>query len=112
MVRFCNRITPWLARLEHLIRPRLQVLAGNPVARSFTGLLLVALGILLALPIPMTNYLFAGVLLLYALALLERDGALLLLLWIATTAGIVAMVLLSDQLAGLAGQWWQQLRPA
>ncbi len=112
MVRFCDRITPWLARLEHLVRPRLQVLADNRVARAFTGLLLIVLGILLGLPIPMTNYLFAGALLLYALALMERDGALLLGLWIVTAAGLVAMGLLSEQLAELAAHWWQRLRPA
>ncbi|AKC87699.1 exopolysaccharide biosynthesis protein [Pseudoxanthomonas suwonensis] len=109
MVRFCNRITPWIARLEHLVRPRLQVLTGNRVANAFTGVLLVALGILLALPLPMTNYLFAGVLLLFALALMERDGALLLALWLASAAGLVAMGVLSEQLAEMVGQWLGKL---
>lgn len=111
MARFCNRIAPWLARLEHLVRPRMPLLVGSRLANAFTGLLLVLLGILLALPLPMTNYLFAGVLLLYALALIERDGALLLVLWIATTAGLLAMGLLSGQLAELATQGWQRLQP-
>ncbi|KAF1687729.1 hypothetical protein B1992_03500 [Pseudoxanthomonas broegbernensis] len=111
MARFCNRIAPWLARLEHLVRPRLPRLTGSRLANAFTGLLLVLLGILLALPLPMTNYLFAGVLLLYALALIERDGALLLALWIATAAGLLAMGLLSEQLAELAAHAWQRLRP-
>jgi hypothetical protein len=105
MVRFCNRITPWMARLEHLVRPRLQVLTGNRLANAVTGLLLVALGVLLALPVPMTNYIFAGALLLFALALMERDGTLLLVLWIVSGAGLLAMGLLSEQLAGLVGQW-------
>jgi hypothetical protein len=39
------------------------------------------LGILLSLPIPLTNYLFGGIVLLFALALLERDGALMLAAW-------------------------------
>jgi len=109
MARFCNRITPWMARLEHLVRPRLQVLTGNRMANAFTGLLLVALGLLLALPVPMTNYLFAGILLLFALALMERDGALLLGLWLVSTAGLLSMGLLSERLVVLVGRWLEQL---
>jgi hypothetical protein len=109
MQRFCKRIAPWLARLEHLVRPRLQPLVDSRLANAFTGLLLVMLGVLLALPIPMTNYLFAGALLLYALALLERDGALLLVLWGLTVAGLVTMAMLSEQLALMLAGLWQQL---
>ena len=105
MARFCNRITPWMARLEHLVRPRLQLLTGNRAANALTGLLLVALGVLLALPLPMTNYLFAGVLLLYALALMERDGALLLALWLVSIAGLLSMGLLSERLVEVTGRW-------
>jgi hypothetical protein len=109
MARFCNRITPWMARLEHLVLPRVQVLTGNRLANAFTGLLLVALGLLLALPVPMTNYLFAGVLLLFALALMERDGALLLGLWLVSTAALLSMGLLSERLVVLVGDWLRQL---
>ncbi len=42
MDRFCRRISPWMARLEHLVRPRMQVLTGNRAGNAFTGLLLVA----------------------------------------------------------------------
>ncbi|ADV27706.1 Exopolysaccharide synthesis ExoD [Pseudoxanthomonas suwonensis 11-1] len=107
--RFRQRIAPWLGRLEHLVRPRLQGLAGNRAANALTGLLMAVLGVLLALPIPMTNYVFAGLLLLFALALLERDGALLLCLWLvsATTIGVMAVV--SGELAALVGQWIDRL---
>ncbi|WP_024869155.1 exopolysaccharide biosynthesis protein [Pseudoxanthomonas suwonensis] len=105
MVRFCNRISPWMARLEHLVRPRLRPLAGSRLANAFTGLLLIGLGVLLALPLPMTNYVFAGTLLLFALALLERDGALLLALWVVAGAGLVATGLLSEELATLVHGW-------
>ena len=45
-------------------------------SRFFAAILL-----LLALPIPLTNYLFGGIILVFALALLERDGALMLGAW-------------------------------
>ena len=71
---------PVLTRLERLCRPRLEVLTRHPASR-FSGLLLVLVGILLALPIPFTNWPIGALLLLYGVTLLERDGALLLVAW-------------------------------
>ena len=78
LARFERMVDPWLARLERIVRPRLTAVLDHPLATAFTGLLLLLLGLLLALPIPLTNYVFGGLILLYALALLERDGALML----------------------------------
>jgi len=89
LARFERIVDPWLARLERIVRPRLTVVLDHPLASAFTGLLLLLLGLLLALPIPLTNYLLGGLILLYALALLERDGALMLVAW---ALGIVALV--------------------
>ena len=61
------------------------------------------------MPLPMTNYLFAGALLLYALALMERDGALLLVLWLVSIAGLLSMGLLSERLVEVTGRWLGQL---
>lgn len=105
MARFCDRITPAMARLEHLVRPRLRALTRSRMANAYTGVLLICLGLLLALPLPMTNFVFAGTLLLFALALMERDGALMLALWTVSTAGLVATGLLSEELARLIHGW-------
>ena len=105
MARFCDRISPAMARLEHLVRPRLRALTRSRMANAYTGVLLICLGLLLALPLPMTNFVFAGTLLLFALALMERDGALMLVLWTLSTAGLVATGLLSEELACLVHGW-------
>ena len=63
------------------------------------------LGILLALPIPFTNYLFGALMLVYAFALLERDGGLMLLCWVAGVVAIVVFGILSGTLAAAATQW-------
>ena len=89
LARFERIVDPWLGRLERIVKPRLTAVLDHPLASAFTGLLLVLLGLLLALPIPLTNYLLGGLILLYALALLERDGALMLVAW---GLGIVALV--------------------
>jgi hypothetical protein len=67
--------------------------------------LLVLLGLLLGLPIPLTNGLFAVLLLAFALALLERDGMLMLAAWIAGAAAIAVFGVLSGSLAAMAADW-------
>ncbi len=105
LARFERKISPWLERLEKLIQPRMRGLLGHRVAASFSGLLLFLLGILLMLPIPFTNYLFGGLLLLYAFALLERDGALMLVAWGLGIVAIVVFGVASGNLAALAAAW-------
>lgn len=105
LARFDRMISPWLARLEHLIRPRLPVLLDHRLAGVVTGLLLVLLGLLLSLPIPLTNYLFGGLLLAFALSLLERDGVMLLVTWIAGAVAVTVFGFLSGNLAAQAGKF-------
>lgn len=109
LARFEQRVSPWLRRLERLIRPRLARLIDHPAATFVTGLLLVLLGLLLALPIPFTNYLFGLLLLAYALALVERDGVLLIIAWIAGLAAVASFGIAGGTLAALATDWMGRL---
>ena len=109
LVKFDNMLSPWLARLERLVRPRMTQVLDHRVAAMFTGLLLSVLGLLLALPIPFTNYLFGALMVAFALALLERDGALMLLCWLTGIITIVVFGVLSGALAAAATQWIGQL---
>jgi hypothetical protein len=103
--RFDGIISPWLARLEHLIKPRLPQVLDLRIASAVTGMLLVLLGVLLSLPIPLTNYLFGVLLLAFALALLERDGVLMLVAWVAGAIAIGIFGVLSGSLAAQASKW-------
>ncbi len=103
LIRFDRAGDRWLRWLEKLVRPRMTAMIDHPVATVFTGLQLVLLGVLLALPIPFTNFMFAGLLLVYALALLERDGALMLLAW---AAGLVAIYVFGAVSGNLAAMLW------
>jgi hypothetical protein len=105
MTTFRNRLRPWLARLERVVKPRTQVLLDHPLASAFTGLNLILLGLLLSLPIPFTNVLFAMLLLLFALALLERDGRLLAASWVTSVLAIAVFGVLSGNLAAAAAEW-------
>lgn len=99
--RFTSRVQRLLGWFERLCRPRLIPLTQHLAAHVFTGAQLLVLGILLALPIPLTNYPFGLLLLLYAFALIERDGALLLVLWFLGCATILASLLLSSEVLEL-----------
>ena len=109
LVKFDNMLSPWLARLERLVRPRMTQVLDHRVAAMFTGLLLSVLGLLLALPIPFTNYLFGALMVAFALALLERDGALMLLCWLTGIITIVVFGVLSGTLAAAATHWIGQV---
>lgn len=109
MSRFEQRLSPWLGRLEHLVKPRLAVLLDHRIAGMLSGLLLALLGLLLALPIPLTNYIFGGLLLLFALALLERDGALMCVAWGLGAVAVAVFGVLSGALAAEAAMWLDRL---
>ena len=98
MGRFRDRLSPWLRRLERMVRPRMPWVLDHPLASAFSGLLLILLGLLLALPIPFTNYLFGVLLLLFVFALLERDGALMLAAWLGGAVAVVVFGFLSGNL--------------
>lgn len=98
MARFRDMMARWLGWLEKVVRPRMEWALDHPVASAFTGLLLVLLGVMLALPIPFTNYVFGVLLLLFVFALLERDGALMLVAWLAGAIAVVVFGFLSGNL--------------
>jgi hypothetical protein len=78
--RFTTRMGRLLKVLERFCQPRLPWLFERTGSRA-NGLVLILYGIALSLPIPFTNYLFGLVLLAIAIAMIERDGALLLSSW-------------------------------
>ncbi|MFA5684030.1 MAG: exopolysaccharide biosynthesis protein [Lysobacteraceae bacterium] len=98
--RFLKKGGRWLKRVEQLSRPRLDWLFTHPASTVVTGLLLILLGLLLALPIPLTNYPFGLLILLYALALLERDGVLLLIAWAAGSATLIGFAGVASEALG------------
>lgn len=108
--RFATRMSPWLGRLEHIIKPRIHWLFDHPLTMALSGLLLVVTGALLSLPIPATNYVFGGILLMFALALLEHDGALLIITWIIAIVVAVLIGLLSGHLLAHVGTWLESLQ--
>ena len=71
--------------IERLSRPRLAFLTGE-VADTITGLVCVALALIMALPVPFGDALPGLALLLFALGMMQRDGYAVLLGIVATAA--------------------------
>lgn len=106
---FNQRMGGAMKKLERLCKPRLNGLTETTVSGAFTGLQLMLLGLLMALPIPFTNYPFGVLVLLYALALVERDGALLLVAWTLGISTIVGTAALSNEVVELLAALFERL---
>lgn len=102
---FLERIAPITRWLEKLCKPRLERLTTHPLTIA-SGLMMILLGVLLILPIPFTNYVFGVMLLAFALALIERDGGLLILVWIATLCSVSVSFGAMRSLWHLVEQWF------
>lgn len=106
LARLRDHLAPWLRRLEHVVKPRAAVMLDHWLPGVFTGLLIIAVGLLLTLPIPFTNYAFGVLVLLFAFAFIERDGLLMAVAWGAGIASIVTFGALSGQLATMAADFF------
>ncbi|HEY8017631.1 MAG TPA: exopolysaccharide biosynthesis protein [Dongiaceae bacterium] len=102
--RMAGAIAPWLARLERALRPRWPEFLG-PMAERLAGLLAILLGLLLSLPIPLTNIPLAVPLVLIGLGLAERDG-LMLAIGLAVGAIVAIAVLALGSALILAALAW------
>jgi hypothetical protein len=98
------RRTRWLARLtrrrwEAAIRPRLIGL----------GVVLLALGLALPLPIPGSNLIFLIPLFVYAIGVLERDGAWVVLGHLATLIDLALLAVFGASVAAVFERLWHWL---
>ena len=93
IINFQRHFDRWLGYIEKLCKPRYEYAFDHAWARAFSGLLLVVLGVLLALPILLTNYPFGAIILAFSLGFIERDGILLALGWI---LGIMEIIVLAE----------------
>jgi len=98
------RRTRWLVkatrrRWEGLIRPRLIGL----------GIIVLSLGLALPLPIPGSNWVFLIPLFIYAVGLLERDGAWIVVGHVGMLVDVVLVYLFLDVVVGVLGRLWAWL---
>jgi hypothetical protein len=100
--RLVDRMVPWLAKAERLLRPRLSLLIG-PVQDRFIGAACLLLAIILFMPIPFGNMVPALAISAFAIGLVERDG-------IAVSAGWAVSACAIGILAAVSAALWAALR--
>lgn len=92
VARMAAKLAPGLARLERALKPRWPEVV-TPLVERLAGLLAVILGLLLSLPIPLTNIPLSAPLVLLGLALAERDGLMLVIaLALGTIIAVIVLV--------------------
>jgi hypothetical protein len=86
-----RRSLPWLRRVERLARPRLVVVSAPWFDRCAGGVILF-LACLIALPVPFSNLPLGLAMSALALAIVERDGVLMIVGWMLAivAAGVFA----------------------
>lgn len=82
-----RRAEPWLHPVERVLRPRLHGLTRGPAARGMAAVS-VLLALLLSLPIPFTNMVFAAPLAAFSLGVVQRDGAAVAVAWAASMVAV------------------------
>ena len=97
--RIAGAVATQVARLDRIVRPRWSVLTTGP-ARRVVGAFTVVLALALFLPLPFGNALPGLALALTGLALLERDGAALL---VAVVVGLLGLLVTTIASAAILG---------
>lgn len=75
-----NTLARWTSWMEYLVKPRFAFMTRGVLwPLCGLGILILGLGLSLPLPIPLSNLFFAIPIVLYAIAILEADGLLIML---------------------------------
>jgi len=86
--RIVGRAAPYLTKVERILRPRLSFML-EPLLMSLMAAFCLMLSLLLILPIPLTGMVLAAPIVLFGLALIQRDGLCAL---VAALLGNVALI--------------------
>lgn len=106
--RIAAKMTPWEARVERVLKPRWCGLTNHRAARAI-GVVSFVLSAILWLPIPLGNHAPALAMTLFALALIYRDGALVILGILATVASFFLVSVTFGAAAWALVQLWHQV---
>jgi hypothetical protein len=87
-----RRLTPIVRRMELVTRPRLEILFG-PIGERLIGVICTLLALVLVLPIPLGNLAPGATVAVLALALLQRDGLMVLLGYMMAAISVGLLVL-------------------
>lgn len=90
ILKFLDRAQPYLTKVERRLKPRASSFVG-PTAERVAGLIILGLAIVLSMPIIFGNFLPAFAVLLMALAILARDGAMMVAGWVVSVIAVAVV---------------------
>jgi hypothetical protein len=95
---FVSKVTPVMARLERVLKPRIGILVSSDAAERVIGLVTFPLAVALFLPIPFGNILPAAAIACIALGLAERDGLAVAVGYALSLASVALLAAISSAL--------------
>jgi hypothetical protein len=95
---FVSKVTPIMARLERVLKPRIGILVSSDAAERVIGLVTFPLAVALFLPIPFGNILPAAAIACIALGLAERDGLAVAVGYALSLASVALLAAISSAL--------------
>ncbi|QJE73127.1 exopolysaccharide biosynthesis protein [Aerophototrophica crusticola] len=88
MLTMVNKALPYMRRVERVAKPRLPGMVAG-LAERVAGAVVLFLSVILVLPVPLGNLFPAVAIAIMAIALLERDGLVMLIGYVAAAASTV-----------------------
>ena len=76
--KIIHKVSPFLVKIERLLKPRLYFMTKG-FMKIMSGILLLCLAIFLTFPIPFSNFLFALLIIVISLGLIEKNGLFIIL---------------------------------
>lgn len=99
---FVTKVTPIMAKLERVLKPRLGFVVTSDLAERLIGLVTFPLALILFLPIPFGNIPPALAIACLALGLAERDGLAVLVGYVFSVASVAILAAVSSALYAAA----------
>lgn len=75
--------TRYLQKIEKLLKPRLSFMSSQYM-EAVNGVTLLCLSVLLMLPIPLSNFILASLIIIFSVGLMEKDGVFIIAAYIGT----------------------------
>lgn len=97
LVNVVRKCLPWLLYVERFLKPRLPFFS-SPAMEKMHGVVLLVLSLLLLLPIPFSNFIFASIIICFGFGIAEKDGLILTIAYGASIIYLVFLGLLSNEI--------------
>ncbi|KTD12856.1 ABC transporter permease [Legionella hackeliae] len=99
-----NKTIPYLRYMEKILKPRL-LFFTRPAIERLHGVVMLALSFCLLLPIPLSNFIFASLIILFGLGLAEKDGVILLCAYIGAILYGIFLFTMTEEIIGYVNRW-------